>query len=55
MEARVYILAICMLLTGSLNTIATKYQVKFRGPHWLHLAFILVEITKNFNIAGSFT
>ena len=52
MEARVYILAICMLLTGSLNTIATKYQVKLRESHWLQLASTLVKLARFLSVIG---
>jgi hypothetical protein len=30
MRASVVVLAMCMLLTGTINTIATKYQVQQR-------------------------
>lgn len=29
MSLRVTVLAVCMLLTGTINTISTKYQVRY--------------------------
>lgn len=37
MRASVVVLALCMLLTGTINTIATKYQVGPQTGTWAAL------------------